>query len=580
MRIGSYKWVVDFDIPLLRDYIGNWKIPILFLFQFPMEEFMNTVTDKIGEEYKQWSNYNKIFISAPTGSGKTYFILNVLLPFACSQNRKILFLVNRKILKLQLEKEISNFPFEIAKNITIETYQTLEKKYCEIKSDIRKETINIAGNTVLQYYENHDYVVCDECHYFLTDSNYNTNTGVSFRWIQEMFAHKIRIFMSATIDEIEDIINKNDKKMEHQCSQWYYKDLKYMSPLALVQQRKVVYKYNIESNYDYVSVNILENYNDLIEAVENGSKKKWMIFVDSIVYGKQLEKTLKDKLECDSIIFITTDYKKDVDGIREVDEISRESMFSKRILITTAVLDNGVNIKDLELQNIVVCADTEEQFIQMLGRKRKDGINTNLYIFKRDKVHFQRRLAMVEKVRKIAINYMKTFEKWLNGDEKYYISKEGWLIQEQHCQIMKKMAENELDYKDVMKVFWVYGGILMLNLLAYHHLEILCSYYQRIIECFSTYGDNAFLQEQLKWLGKNKKETDEVINGCMKSRLDEARENVIDAMEQNKEKEMTKEEAKAFKLSIKDELVELIRNVECPKEKLDKVKGCLKKMTE
>ena len=131
-----------------------------------------------------------------------------------------------------------------------------------------------------------------------------------------------------------------------------------------------------------------------------------------------------------------------------------------------------------------------------------------------------------------------------------------------------------------MKVFWVYGGILMLNLLAYHHLEILCSYYQRIIECFSTYGDNAFLQEQLKWLGKNKKETDEVINGCMKSRLDEARENVIDAMEQNKEKEMTKEEAKAFKLSIKDELVELIRNVECPKEKLDKVKGCLKKMTE
>ena len=152
--------------------------------------------------------------------------------------------------------------------------------------------------------------------------------------------------MSATIDEIEDIINKNDKKMEHQCSQWYYKDLKYMSPLALVQQRKVVYKYNIESNYDYVSVNILENYNDLIEAVENGSKKKWMIFVDSIVYGKQLEKTLKDKLECDSIIFITTDYKKDVDGIREVDKISRESMFSKRILITTAVLDNGVNIKD------------------------------------------------------------------------------------------------------------------------------------------------------------------------------------------------------------------------------------------
>ena len=52
----------------------------------------------------------------------------------------------------------------------------------------------------------------------------------------------------------------------------------------MVQQRKVVYKYNIESNYDYVSVNILENYNDLIEAVENGSKKKWMIFVDITIW--------------------------------------------------------------------------------------------------------------------------------------------------------------------------------------------------------------------------------------------------------------------------------------------------------
>ena len=28
-----------------------------------------TVTDKIGDEYKQWGNGDKIFISAPTGTG-------------------------------------------------------------------------------------------------------------------------------------------------------------------------------------------------------------------------------------------------------------------------------------------------------------------------------------------------------------------------------------------------------------------------------------------------------------------------------------------------------------------------------
>ena len=363
--------------------------------------------------------------------------------------------------------------------------------------------------------------------------------------------------MSATIDEIEDVIKQNDKKMEHQCSRWYQKDFKYTSPLYFIPQYKVVYKYDIESNYDYVSVNILENYNDLIDTVEKGSKKKWMIFVDSIVYGKQLEKNLKEKLEGDSVTFITTDYKKEEDSLREVVEISRESMFSKRILITTAVLDNGVNIKDLELRNIVVCADTKEQFIQMLGRKRKDGINTNLYIFKRDQIHFQRRLAIAEKALKIAVNYMERFEMLSDLDRSEYNSKEAWLIQKQHCYIMQKMANNELDYQDITKVFWVCAGILLLNLLAYQHLEILCKYYRGIIDSFSVYGDNAFLQEQLKWLGKNKTEAENIVNDYKVCQFDKDRERVTEALEQKKGIQMSEEELKKFKQGIKNELIML-----------------------
>ena len=37
------------------------------------------VTDLIGDEYKKWESRERILLSYPTGMGKTYFILHVLL---------------------------------------------------------------------------------------------------------------------------------------------------------------------------------------------------------------------------------------------------------------------------------------------------------------------------------------------------------------------------------------------------------------------------------------------------------------------------------------------------------------------
>lgn len=34
---------------------------------------MEWLTNCIGEEYKRWTNRDKVFIASPTGSGKTYF---------------------------------------------------------------------------------------------------------------------------------------------------------------------------------------------------------------------------------------------------------------------------------------------------------------------------------------------------------------------------------------------------------------------------------------------------------------------------------------------------------------------------
>ena len=52
------------------------------------------------------------------------------------------------------------------------------------------------------------------------------------------------------------------------------------------------------------------------------------------------------------------------------DEVTMNAKFPGRILVTTAVVDNGVNLKDNQLVHIVLQSTDHVQFIQELGRKR------------------------------------------------------------------------------------------------------------------------------------------------------------------------------------------------------------------
>lgn len=108
---------------------------------------MNTVTDIIGEEYKdQWDRLNEydgdgqyqygggncIFISAPTGSGKTYFILQIWFKYLAGKQKKMLYVVNRTILKEDIKKKISKTYFDEARFSDVKLYQEIES---ELKAD-------------------------------------------------------------------------------------------------------------------------------------------------------------------------------------------------------------------------------------------------------------------------------------------------------------------------------------------------------------------------------------------------------------------------------------------------------------
>ena len=53
---------------------------------------LKTVTELIGESYKSFKQGEHIILDCATGSGKTYFVLNVLGNWCKSNNKKILYL--------------------------------------------------------------------------------------------------------------------------------------------------------------------------------------------------------------------------------------------------------------------------------------------------------------------------------------------------------------------------------------------------------------------------------------------------------------------------------------------------------
>lgn len=71
------------------------------------------ISDEIGEKYLKWKERDIIFINAPTGSGKSYFMLHNFLKQVIKRGWRMLYLVNRRILKEQLKKELEEVEDEI-----------------------------------------------------------------------------------------------------------------------------------------------------------------------------------------------------------------------------------------------------------------------------------------------------------------------------------------------------------------------------------------------------------------------------------------------------------------------------------
>ena len=273
---------------------------------------MRYISEQLTKEtIKGWKNGSNIIITAPTGSGKSSWVRNVLN----KERNNILILVNRSKLKEQLLEDFED------SNIDIRTYQSIEK-------NIRK------GNDCnLSKYST---IVCDEAHYFISDSGFNHFTDLSLNAVLNSKA--LRIFMSATIEEIKEYFDENGVKID---------DIQSFN-----------FNSNISKVYTYKSTSTIIKY-------FNSTDDKSIMFSNI----QELE-NINNMIKNSSIVVSDYSNKRYLTNKETINGIVKNNVFDKKILLTTTALDNGVSIKDINVKSIVIDLYDPITIKQAIGRLR------------------------------------------------------------------------------------------------------------------------------------------------------------------------------------------------------------------
>ena len=480
-------------------------------------------SEVVGRDYQKWGMGARVIIDAPTGCGKTFWVTSDLLPWALKMGMSILLCVNRELLEKQIVNELckkfcippcvmektacAEFP-----GISVTTYQAIQKRMKQ-------------GQSFPKEYE---FVVFDEIHYLLMDSEFNADIQFLSEAIPQMTG-MIKIFISATIEEVLPYlgIKLRDWNMvsDGEICTVYQREPQTIAG-QIMNRPEELWDYHVPREIPEYQICAYDDIMDVVEMInEDSSEEKYLIFQSN----KQKAKSFFDEnLHCTYEILTADDKDK-----KAYQEIVEKSSFSSKVLVTTKILDNGISIKDCTLNSIVLDTTSKTEFIQMLGRRRTlPGEHPQLKIFLpvKNKAFFQ---GMLEFQIMPALKVLKTPE----------------------AEILAYLMEEPEIYKICRNYFSVRDGRLCLNPIALDLLEQKRDFCEEMINgldmdrCF-------FLKRQIRWLGIEFDE--EKITFLSRQK----KKRVIEALKMDLSdlvgKPLGKEEQEAFRLEIGERLNKLI----------------------
>lgn len=328
------------------------------------------IADRLGFDKTVLKNPEPVLIQAPTGFGKTWWVINVVIPYVLQIEGKILIASNRVAASAQLK-------LDVVKLVEGEKSKWTKSPYLDILND--QEDFNNVKIVTLQrlyhflnseegraYSKKVSVVIIDECHYFVADSSFNRETVRLWDMLPQTFTRAKRIYLSAspedfiepwangesiadplTLERIERVIGGIPRI--------------HNSPLRVTPYPTFTWYRFVSDKYAGLPIRYYDEESDLLARIKDTRNEGWLIFVSSKEDGQRLVGEIgKDS------IFISSDSK----GSPEWDILVREERLPCRVLITTSVLDCGTNISDPNLKHVVVPYVDKTVFIQALGRKR------------------------------------------------------------------------------------------------------------------------------------------------------------------------------------------------------------------
>lgn len=340
-----------------------------------------------------WHPGGNIFISAGTGKGKNTFIKNHLLKSVKNNNSTVVIFENRESLltqqKLEMIQAIDPEAFiyqDIEENYKSENMIVFGKHKNIMLISYQKAALKLSCDDMnfLNFLRNATFLVFDETHFFIDDSVFNKGVNVVAYYLLKwkIAPNAINIFMSGSMDEMllwfqlsgymfvdESFINYynlNDVYNKTISGGKYYNAMNHF--------------FSLPTDYSYISPYVYENYSDILPLIES-SNDKWLIFIDSKKHGSDLCNEINQKYGENTAVFLNADNKLKKDISVTYQKLIHDECFDNKVLISTSVIYNGINIRDRALRNIVLPTTTIPVIKQMIGRKRlsKDDSSVNVY---------------------------------------------------------------------------------------------------------------------------------------------------------------------------------------------------------